>query len=138
VQKYQYCRFRAPISNTVNMEVRGQGRTSAVKIRWGIQRVPWGSDLRKIITQIKTTRNIARVVLDYLSHNFWPKSRPVKVFYEDPVESPVDIMELLISFFLIWDEKSCNFSINYFPNTYIIISRYFFNSSNNIIITQMV
>lgn len=29
-----------------------------------------GSSLRKIITQIKTARNVARVALDHLSHNF--------------------------------------------------------------------
>lgn len=129
--KYQYCRFQTPILNTVYMAREQGGTPSVVKIRrWGTRRVPLSSDLRKIITQIKTARNAA---LDHLSHNFWPKSHPVENINSRRAPwNPVGFTELLINFFLIRNENSHTILVPIISQTiYIIISQ---TSNSSIII----
>lgn len=85
------------------------------------RRVTSSLDLRKIITQIKTARNVARVALDHQSHNFRPKSRPVESMNS---RRPRGIPWFARNLFLIRDEKLCDFSTNHFSNN---LHNYFSN-----------
>jgi len=64
----------SPFRERSPCEARDRGG-AVVKIRRrGTRADASSSDSRKIITQIKTARNVARRALDHLSHNFCPKS----------------------------------------------------------------